>query len=374
MLDLDDALWRIQLLDRVKLNVTSVPQFCLDIKDIADWAWYCLHVDKEPPYRCHALAIIEPCTACVTLCASALAILRPAPLFQKPLFCLDFYFNQSWGVLACQYYELCAPARVKFMFQSEDEYPLESHPSEMLDWSIDIPGLRSRRHRVLRAKGERPLDLPTLYTLYPMATTFNTLGIQDCARVNNANEIHIYNGPVYIYNIACNHVCNHVCNHSPIPQADSDGASSAVDNTTSLLASDAQAVSAAEISVIVEPVETVNNGAQDVQISLHSPALTRKSDAFRRAWYHRVAREFGWPFAAALGPFRGIPTIDRCSGWGWAGPLTILYESNRRRHKVLTGSPLDPNQRTGTATTVFASPTKILGGGKLPQLEQIYSC
>lgn len=100
MLDLDDALWRIQLLDRVKLNVTSVPQFCLDIKDIADWAWYCyyvlhlnctnlrligLHVDKEPPYRCHALAIIEPCTACVTLCASALAILRPAPLFQKPL-------------------------------------------------------------------------------------------------------------------------------------------------------------------------------------------------------------------------------------------------------------------------------------------------
>lgn len=47
-----------------------------------------------------------------------------------------------------------------------------------------------------------------------MATTFNTLGTQDRARVNNANEIHIYNGPVYIYNIACNHVCNHACTHS----------------------------------------------------------------------------------------------------------------------------------------------------------------
>ncbi|KZP11830.1 hypothetical protein FIBSPDRAFT_986781 [Athelia psychrophila] len=120
---------------------------------------------------------------------------------------------------------------------------------------LDLHGAHDDR----RAKGERPLDLPTLYTLYPMATTFNTLGIQDRARVNNANEIHIYNGPVYIYNIACNHICNHVCNHSPIPQADSDGASSAVDDTTSLLASDAQAVSAAEISAIVEPVETVNN-------------------------------------------------------------------------------------------------------------------
>ncbi|KZP11831.1 hypothetical protein FIBSPDRAFT_898719 [Athelia psychrophila] len=88
-----------------------------------------------------------PCTAS-ELVERALAILRPAPLFQKPLFCLDFYFNQSWGVLACQYYELRAPARVKFVFQSEDEYPLESHPSEMLDWSIDIPGLfRPRRHR-----------------------------------------------------------------------------------------------------------------------------------------------------------------------------------------------------------------------------------
>lgn len=44
MLDLDDAFWRLQLLDRVELSVSAVPQFCLVIKDIVDWAWYCHHV------------------------------------------------------------------------------------------------------------------------------------------------------------------------------------------------------------------------------------------------------------------------------------------------------------------------------------------